>query len=149
MRKYNTLSNKTKEELQQIANSVISLSAFLRELGLKSDGGGSYTTAKKHLQKLNINTSHWKGQGWNKNNQNKNWTELITPSSVKKRLLKIREYFCDSCKLISWCDKPITLELHHVDGDATNNAFENLELLCPNCHSQTPNFKNRKRTNGT
>lgn len=149
MRKYNTLSNKTREELQQIASSVISLGAFLRELGLKSEGGGSYSTAKKYLQKLNIDTSHWKGKGWNKDNQNKNWSDLVTTSTIKKRLLKSRDYFCDRCKLTSWCDTHIVLELHHIDGDATNNNLNNLELLCPNCHSQTSNFKNRKRTNGT
>lgn len=39
---------------------------------------------------------------------------------------------------------PITnespLHVHHIDGDATNNSEENLQLLCPNCHSLTENF---------
>ena len=34
----------------------------------------------------------------------------------------------------------VPLEIHHKDGDCTNNLIENLELLCPNCHSLTENF---------
>lgn len=39
------------------------------------------------------------------------------------------------------------MELHHIDGDPFNNDYENLLLLCPNCHTLTPNYgsKNRKR----
>ena len=35
----------------------------------------------------------------------------------------------------------IPLEIHHIDGDYENNKLENLQVLCPNCHSLTPNFK--------
>ena len=44
--------------------------------------------------------------------------------------------------------------MEHIDGNSENNNIENLELLCPNCHSLTPTFgalnkgkgrKNRKR----
>ena len=43
----------------------------------------------------------------------------------------------------------IPLQIHHIDGDCTNNDESNLQLLCPNCHSLTSNFgslnKNSKR----
>lgn len=32
------------------------------------------------------------------------------------------------------------LEIHHRDGNTKNNKFENLQLLCPNCHSLTLDF---------
>lgn len=32
------------------------------------------------------------------------------------------------------------LHVHHIDGDATNNSEDNLQLLCPNCHSLTENY---------
>ena len=42
-----------------------------------------------------------------------------------------------------WNEKSITLELDHIDGDRYNNNFDNLRILCPNCHSQTPTFRGR------
>ncbi len=40
----------------------------------------------------------------------------------------------------TWNDKPLVLQLDHIDGDSDNNYPKNLRLLCPNCHSQTENF---------
>lgn len=44
----------------------------------------------------------------------------------------------------------MTLEsvLDHIDGDATNNARENLRMVCPNCDSQLPTFKSKNRGKG-
>lgn len=36
--------------------------------------------------------------------------------------------------------KPINLQVHHIDGNKANNTLDNLQLLCPNCHSYTDNF---------
>ena len=73
------------------------------------------------------------------------------PSHLKRYLMEIHEEKCEKC---GWGERnPITqnvpLEVHHIDGDCTNNKLENLQLLCPNCHSLTENFgslnKNSKR----
>ena len=38
------------------------------------------------------------------------------------------------------------LEVHHIDGDYKNNSEENLQLLCPNCHSLTETYKAHNKT---
>lgn len=70
---------------------------------------------------------------------------------IKKYLFKKNNCKCEKCGWgeVNPCTKNIPLEIHHIDGDCTNNSENNLELLCPNCHSLTENFgslnKNSKR----
>ena len=65
------------------------------------------------------------------------------------------EKYNNSCQICGWNKiNPSTnktpLQIHHIDGDCTNNSEENLQLLCPNCHSLTDNFgsRNKKCTKG-
>ena len=37
------------------------------------------------------------------------------------------------------------LEIHHIDGDYKNNNEDNLQLLCPNCHSLTETYKSHNK----
>lgn len=62
------------------------------------------------------------------------------------QLIKIRGQQCECCKNSMWLNQPINLQVHHIDGDKTNNELNNLQLLCLNCHSYTNNFgsKNNK-----
>lgn len=52
---------------------------------------------------------------------------------------------CEICGISEWLGRPLSLPLHHLNGDGDDNRLENLQLLCPNCHSQTENFAGRKR----
>lgn len=72
----------------------------------------------------------------------------MSDERVKKRLINKRGYTCANCGISTWMEKPLTLELEHIDGDAYNNKDENLCLLCPNCHSQTPTFRGKNRGKG-
>lgn len=64
---------------------------------------------------------------------------------LKKRLLQggHKEPRCEICGLDVWRGRPLSLELHHRNGDGRDNRLGNLELLCPNCHSQTDNWGGR------
>lgn len=50
---------------------------------------------------------------------------------------------CERCGAGDWRGRPLSVALHHVNGDGCDNRLENLQLLCPNCHSQTPNYGGR------
>lgn len=70
----------------------------------------------------------------------------IRSSELRERLIKegLKERKCEECEIENWNGKKIVFELDHIDGNNENNAFENLKILCPNCHSQTPTFRGRK-----
>ena len=56
---------------------------------------------------------------------------------IKKYLIKKYGHVCSKCNNNTWNNKPIPLDLEHIDGNFKNNKLENLCLLCPNCHRQT------------
>lgn len=67
-----------------------------------------------------------------------------------KEITRGNKYCDNSCQKCGWHEvNPYTglvpLQIHHIDGDCTNNREENLQLLCPNCHSLTENFGSRNK----
>ena len=71
--------------------------------------------------------------------------ENIGYDARKMRVLKEQNFSCNGCGLSTWREKTITLELEHKDGNSKNNIRENLEILCPNCHSQTDTWRGRNK----
>jgi transposase len=65
---------------------------------------------------------------------------------LKRRLLAagLKEHRCESCGIREWLGKELPMSLHHVNGDGLDNRLANLQILCGNCHSQTPNFGSKK-----
>ena len=55
---------------------------------------------------------------------------------------------CSECGISDWNEKPIVLEIDHIDGNSLNNKPDNLRLICPNCHSQTDTYKGRNSGSG-
>ena len=70
-----------------------------------------------------------------------------TGSWAKTYLLGLFNYQCSSCGIgEEWNGSKLILELDHIDGKAYNNTIENLRILCPNCHSQTDNYKAKNKS---
>lgn len=63
--------------------------------------------------------------------------------AIFRKFKKDNVYECMICKINEWNEKEIRLQVHHVDGNKINNNIENLQFLCPNCHSQTETFSGK------
>lgn len=138
-----TYRNYTDNDVIEAAKRVKSLAGLLKELNLKP-AGGSYGNMKRILQRLSVDTSHWTGQGWNAGQQLKDWSDYTKGSHLKPHLIRKRGHRCEGCDGTEWLGEPIPLEVHHIDGDKTNNEEKNLNLLCCNCHALTDSWKRPK-----
>lgn len=63
----------------------------------------------------------------------------------RKRVKLEQNNKCNRCNLNSWLDEKLVLEIEHIDGNNVNNKRENLEALCPNCHSLTKTWRGRNK----
>ena len=143
-------------QLEEAVKTSYSIKAVLEQIGLRP-AGGNYETIEKRIQELNLDASHFLGQATLKGKTHNYSTRSLAVVLVhqklentwrlKSRLLQegIKEHRCECCQNTDWFGKLIPLELHHKDGDRTNNALINIELLCPNCHAQTDNYRGSKK----
>ena len=64
---------------------------------------------------------------------------------VKQRLLRegLRQNECSKCGIRDWLGDPLSMHIDHINGSGGDHRLENLRMLCPNCHSQTPTYGGR------
>lgn len=146
----------TDHQFKEAVLNNISVASVLKTLGLKITGA-NYKTVKKYVQKFNLDTSHWMGQGYLKNKTHtwstkKELSEILiensdytNTSSLKRRLIKEGLLIdkCSQCGITEWNNKKINVQLDHINGNNMDNRLENLRLLCPNCHSQTDTYSGK------
>ena len=147
----------TDEQFIEAVKSSLSYAQVMVKLGLRPVGS-NYNTVKRRIKEVNLDYSHMTGQVWNQGDR----FRIIKPaipleeilvehstytnsSSLRLRLLKekIKEYKCECCNKTEWLGKPIKLELHHINGVKDDLRLENLQILCPNCHSYTDNYRGK------
>ena len=144
MRNYNN-KEFTKKQIEDAISKTKSMIEAARYLNISRD------KFKKLAQQYNLFVPNQSGKGISKK---KIYTDkeifsnqgcVVSSSVLIKRLKQIREWKCDCCGLTEWMGKPLSLEIHHIDGNRYNNNLDNLQILCPNCHSLTNNWRSRNQ----
>lgn len=145
------LRSYTEEEFRKAWASSTSLSGVARELGVRKSGtsinairtaGIELGLDKSHfirptnrrkfdLDEILVEDSEWYGGA-------QQVLTLLVAAGLKERK-------CEHCQIRKWQDAPLTHQLDHINGVRTDYRFENLAVLCPNCHSQTPTWGNKAR----
>jgi 5-methylcytosine-specific restriction endonuclease McrA len=72
------------------------------------------------------------------------WEEL-GKDAKRRRVFDQQKHKCNNCGLSEWRGQPIKLELEHKDGNHMNDERDNLEALCPNCHSLTDTWRGKNK----
>lgn len=146
-------------EFAEIVATSISCAECMRKMGYKCTSGNSSVATQKRIQKLGLSTEHWKAHEVDSMHAAREIPcdeyfikgDIVrSTTSLKNKVLKnkIAEYKCAICgNTGEWNGQPLSLQLHHINGDRTDNRPENLQFLCPNCHSQTDSYagKNANR----
>jgi len=142
-------------EIADAVSTSRSLAQVLAKLGIRP--GGNQARLRERIGQMELDTSHFVGQGWRTGTRipsipPKPLDELLvdgrcvsTTASLRKRLISegLKAQRCESCLRSIWNDRPISLELDHVNGRREDNRLENLRILCPNCHAQTDTYRGK------
>ena len=148
MKKWEMFSD---EELEKIVKESFSYKEIANKIGYSSKSSDGSVAVQKMIQLKGFNTEHFKKEIWNKglfDYSRFQYGKVIKSANALNALVALRGNQCENCKLTKWQNQDITLEIHHIDGDRLNNVLSNLQLLCPNCHSLTKNYKGKNINTG-
>jgi len=147
----------TKDIIQSAVDKSTSITDVIFHLGKKTSGG-LHGHIKHLIKKFEIDTTHFGKTTCQKNvvgSRKKSFSEILVKSNRRHRadsglltralIESGRTYICETCDLSPmWNDISLNFEIHHINGDWSDNHSGNLKFLCPNCHSQTDNYGVRK-----
>jgi hypothetical protein len=142
------------QEIVEAVSMSRSLAQVLAKLQLRP--GGNQSRLKKRIEDLDLDLSHFVGQGWRLGDHRPPVPAapleevlvigtLRKTSNLRRRLLNegLKEARCELCGLDSWKGGPIPLELDHINGVRDDNRLSNLRIVCPNCHALTATYRGR------
>ena len=132
----------SKHDIETAINNTKSMIAAANYMGVSRD------RFKRYAIKYGLFNPNQSGKGIKKSKYHdeeifSNSLKKISPTLLIKRLKEKREWKCECCGISEWNGEKLSLEVHHIDGNRFNNDLSNLQILCPNCHSLTENWRSR------
>jgi hypothetical protein len=144
------------EQIKQFLSESFTLWEYCQKLGYFNKSSQIYRTIKKDLERRGISLTEYpniaRRLGSTKQKTDREiFREGVYYGATKKRLIQLGiPEVCSKCGISpTWNNKPLTLQVDHINGVNNDNRLENLCLLCPNCHSQTDTWGNKKRKNNS
>ncbi|MFD1468998.1 hypothetical protein ACFQ48_12250 [Hymenobacter caeli] len=149
----------TDDDFRQAVAVSLSVRQVLGHIGLVP-AGGNYKTVYARIKLLALDTSHFTGAGWNQGPRYQmlgkpfSWDGVLVENStytstfrLRNRLIaaRLKAAQCETCGLTEWLGQAIPLELHHANGVNNDHRLANLQLLCPNCHALTENYRGKNQ----
>lgn len=151
--------------LRKIVGKSETWAKILAKIGYAKGGNKVIKPLKKYLNINQIDYSHlMQGRGCFKSELGRTLAarmrkvrsldEILSENTeypgalLKRRLIKagLIEDKCAICDALAfWCNKPLLLQLDHINGNNKDNRVNNLRLLCPNCHSQTDTYAGKNK----
>ena len=142
-----------RSEIEEICNSGISMSDASKELNVsiqwlkrKAVEYGCWNPHQGFKDKIKFPNGSprkiFNLEDWHLNKKIEVSRRCITNNIQKHNLL---EYKCGDCSISTWGGEKLILDLDHINGIRDDHRKDNLRYLCPNCHSQTHTFRNKKR----
>lgn len=154
------------EVLEPLIAESSSIAQVAAKLNLPLEGR-PHRELSRRIHELGFDTTHFKGAAWARGETKASHPSVARASArnsfsnaqvfvenspitrgrdLARRLLAIGwEYRCSWCGIDEWRDKRLILHLDHINGINNDNRLENLRFLCPNCHSQTDTYSNKRR----
>ncbi|MGW3658237.1 HNH endonuclease [Streptomyces sp. NPDC005151] len=143
----------SEESLRESVAASASVREVLQRLGI-NPVGGSHAHISRRIASLGIDISHFTMRRGRAKGSRGNLLVLGSPQDGRiQRSRLCRELLrlgiperCAECGTGAvWNGKPLRLEVDHKNADWWDNRPENLQFLCPNCHSVTDTYRGRKR----
>lgn len=142
----------SEERFIEVCNNSSSAAIASKSLGL------AFSTFKRIATKLGCYNTNQGGKNLKKERNPKVKLEDIFSNKIPYQTYKLKKRLInegileDKCSICGWCKKRedeeyTPCELHHINGNHYDNSLENLQILCPNCHSLTESYRSRNMKN--